>query len=87
MTKRIKDLSVSRISILTNDHEPAVEKAGLGFSILKFFKRAKPDTSRMDSIIEKLSGTPEVSEDAGEVATEARMEALIEKFSIEKAGP
>lgn len=87
MTKRIKNLSVSRISILTTDHEPAVPKAGLGFSILKFFKREKLDTSRMDSILEKLSGVPEVAEDAGEPATEARMDAIVEKFSIDKAGP
>lgn len=68
--KRLKSLSVDRISILTTDHEPAVPKAGLGFSILKFFKREKPNTDRMNLIIQKLA----------EPATAKRIDAIIEKL-------
>lgn len=56
--KTIGSLSVSKISLLTSEHIPAVPKAGTKFSILKFFTRKSsdnPDVAKLDSIIEKLS--------------------------------
>ncbi len=77
---RIKSLSVSRISLLTSEHEPAVQKAGLGFSILKFFTRGKSvtkETAKLDAIIAKLSAT------AGEPKPElsSRLDSVIAKMS------
>lgn len=58
MTKRIKSLRVDKISLLTEEHSPAVPKAGIGFSIMKFLKfptAAKPDSGRLDAVIAKLA--------------------------------
>ena len=57
MTKRIKCLTVDKISLLTSEHQPAVPKAGLGYSILKFFrtrKISKADTKKLDSVLASL---------------------------------
>lgn len=66
MAKRIKSLSVSKISLLTSDHSPAVPKAGIGYSILKFFTGRKPEKiekkeldDKLEKILEKLCKKPE----------------------------
>ena len=55
--KRIWNIVVDKISLLTTEHQPAVPKAWLWFSILKFFtpsKINKKTKQKLDNIIEKL---------------------------------
>lgn len=78
--KRIKALSVDKISLLTSGHAPAVPKAGVAYSILKFFRMGKiekKDTSRLDAIIKKLSPN------GGAVVVDQvdRLGAIVEKMA------
>ena len=77
--KRIKSLTVGKISLLTSGHSPAVPKAGIGFSILKFFTKGKPemvDSAKLDTILKNLS-----SKSSEIPSTPDRLGSVIEKMS------
>lgn len=79
--KRIWSLTVDKISLLTEEHTPAVQKAWIWHAILKFFRREDTKTvekSKFDTILENIEKVSQKREDP-------RLNSIFEKMkSISK---
>lgn len=61
MSKKISDVIVGKVSLVTNEHNPAVPKATGKFAIFKIFERKKVSKTAISSI-EKIQLAMKINE-------------------------
>lgn len=61
MSKAISDVTVGKVTLVTNAHNPAVPKASNKFAIFKIFKREKVSKKAIESI-EKIQMDMKINE-------------------------
>lgn len=61
MANTISDVSVGKVSLVTNDNTPAVPKATGKFAIFKFFQRKKVSKTALENI-EKIQRAIKIDE-------------------------
>lgn len=59
MVRELENVTVDKVSLVTKDHKPAVEKAESRFSIFKIFKKSRFNLEKLEKIEEILKSKDE----------------------------